>query len=77
MGRLYKNVFKTPTNTRGRNITTTCNVKEGHKKSTKEHVFERQKQYYKGMAQQKQHDTKIGHKNNNIQNAKEGIIIAM
>jgi hypothetical protein len=31
---------------------------------------------YKGMAQQKQCDTKIGHKNN-IQNAKEGIIIAL
>ncbi len=51
-------------------------MKEGHRRSTKDHVFERQKQYYKGMAQQKQHDTKIGHKNN-IQNAKEGIIIVM
>ncbi len=57
MGRLYKNTFKAPTN-------------------TKEHVFEKQKQYYKGMAQQK-HETKIRHKNYNIQNAKEGIIIAM
>jgi hypothetical protein len=52
-------------------------MKEGHRRNTKEHVFERQKQYYKGMAQQKQHDTKIGHKNNNIQNAKECLIIVM
>jgi hypothetical protein len=29
------------------------------------------------MAEQRQHDTNIKHKNNNIQNAKEGILMAM